>query len=116
MTLEEFYNQVGGSLDEAMARLYKEDLIKKYLGMFLRDDSYTKLGEAVAAKDWREVFATSHNLKGMAANLELKNLFEASSVLCEDVRHGDPTGDMDAMYAAVKTEYENAVAAIKQVI
>lgn len=116
MTLDEFYIQAGSSLNDALARLYKEDLIKKYLRMFMVDESYTKLGEAVAAQDWKEAFAASHNLKGMAANLELKNLFEVSSTLCESVRNGAPTGDMDAMFAAVKAEYEKTIAAIEQVV
>lgn len=116
MTLEEFYPLVGGSLDVALTRLFKEELLKKYLKMFLADESYVQLGKAIENKDWRQVFAHSHSLKGVAANLELVNLFNASSELCEDVRNGDPTGDPVAMYEKITEEYNKAVAAIEQVV
>lgn len=115
MTLDEFYAEVGGSLEEAKRRLYKEELIKKYLKMFPADESFSGLKVAVEAKDWKQVFAITHNLKGMAANLELKNLYEVSSNLCEDTRNGEPKGDAQAQYEAIEAEYNKAVAAIEQV-
>lgn len=115
MTLEEFYAQVGGSLDEAKRRLYKEELIKKYLKMFPADESFSGLKAAVDAQDWKQVFAITHNLKGMAANLELTRLFEVSSNLCEDTRNGAPTGDAVAQYNAIASEYQNVINAIEQV-
>lgn len=115
MTLEEFYVIAGSSLDNALARLRREELIKKYLKMFLLDDNFSKLGPAVEAADWRAVFEATHALKGLAGNLELTNLFSVSSALCEEVRHGDPTGDAKAMYQAIADEYNKVSEAIKQV-
>lgn len=113
MQLQQFYEEVGGNYDEVMARLRKEDRIVKYLGLFLADESYTQLCAAVDAQDWEQSFRASHNLKGVAANLGLGSLFEASSTLCESVRHGAPTGDMAAMIADVRTQYAATEAAIK---
>lgn len=115
MTLDEFYTEVGGSLEEAKRRLYKEELIKKYLKMFPADETFAGLKAAVDSKDWKQVFAITHALKGVAANLELKNLFEASSNLCEDTRNGEPQGDAEAQYQVIETEYHKAIAAIEQV-
>lgn len=115
MTLEEFYTKVGSSYAAAMARLRKEELIKKYLTMFLDDPSYKQLCDAVAAQDWRAVFAASHTLKGAAANLELTNLFQAASEVCENTRHGDPELDIEKQMEAVHTEYDIAVNAIREV-
>lgn len=115
MGLDEVYQQVGGSLDAVLKRLPKEDMVRKYLKMFAADESFSQLKSAVDAKDWRSVFAITHNLKGMAANLELNRLFEVSSNLCEDTRNGEPTGDVDAQYKAIEAEYNKAIAAIEQV-
>lgn len=115
MNLTDFYQQVGGSYEVAIARLRKDTLISKYLKMFLADDSYAKLAEAYEAKDSRKIFEASHALKGLAANLELTNLFNAASTICEDTRHGEPTGDIDKEFEAVHTEYDNAVSAINEV-
>lgn len=116
MDLSEFYTLAGSSLETALSRLMKEDRIKKYLGMFLADENFSHLEDAVKSQDWKQVFEITHALKGMAANLELKNLFEASSNLCENTRNGEPSGDVDAQYEAIATEYNKVADAIKQVV
>lgn len=115
MTLTEFYEQVGGSYETAINRLRRDELIKKYLKMFLDDASFAKLDAAVSAKDVTAVFEASHALKGLAANLELTRLFNAASAICEDTRHGSPAGNLDEEMAAVKNEYNLAVASIQEV-
>lgn len=112
MTLEELYQQCGGSYAGALERLRRDELITKYLGMFLKDPSFAELAEAVPAKDWKAGFAASHNLKGVAANLGLESLRAAASDICEEMRNGEPTGNMEEMLAAVKVEYEKAIEAI----
>lgn len=116
MTLDEFYAEVGGSYETAIKRLRRDELIKKYLKMFLADDSYSKLESAVASKESKAIFEASHALKGLAANLELTRLFNAASTICEDTRHGEPTGDVDAEMESVKNEYNLAVASIQELV
>ena len=40
MTVQEFYDEVGGDYNEIMSRLRTEDRIRKFAGMFTRDESY----------------------------------------------------------------------------
>lgn len=112
MTLEEFYTQVGGSYDEVLSRLRKDSLITKYLGLFGSDESYTDLARAMSAQDWQGVFAASHTLKGLAANLGLENLRAAASDICENCRNKEPDANVQAQFERVETEYKQALGAI----
>lgn len=112
MDLETFYAQVGGSYAETLERLRKDTLVKKYLGLFTKDESFAQLKAAVAASDWQACFAASHNLKGVTANLGLGALQKAASDICEDMRPGTPTGDVAAEFAAVESEYDKTIEAI----
>lgn len=112
MTLEEFYKQVGGDYNEVLSRLRKDGLITKYLGLFGTDTSFAELGQAFAAKDWPGVFAASHTLKGLAANLGLENLRAAASDICENCRNKEPDGNVAAQYERVSAAYEAATEAI----
>jgi len=38
MTVQEFYDEVGGDYNDIMSRLRTEDRIKKFAGMFARDE------------------------------------------------------------------------------
>ena len=40
MTVQEFYEEVGGDYYDIMSRLRTEERIKKFAGMFTRDESY----------------------------------------------------------------------------
>lgn len=112
VTLEEFYTQVGGSYEEVLGRLRKDSLITKYLGLFGSDQSFADLAKAVPAQDWQGVFAASHTLKGLAANLGLENLRAAASDICENCRNKQPDENVQAQFERVEQEYQQALSAI----
>lgn len=114
MTIQDFYEQIGGSYDDAVARLRKDALVAKYAKMFLQDPSYDELCAAVSAKDWKAGFAASHNLKGMCANLSFNELFKVSSDICENLRNGSPDNMVGDQLQAVTREYERVAAAVSE--
>lgn len=66
--------------------LGNEDMYAKFLQRFLEDPSYRNLGEQLRAGSFEEAFRSAHTLKGVAANLGLTPLQNASSELVEELR------------------------------
>ncbi len=114
MTLFEFYNSLGESLDEVLGRLRLESRIAKYLGLFLNDPSFDELKNAFAKNDAKTAFRAAHTLKGVAANLGLNKLSSSSSVLTEDLRPGSFTANSQDLLENVELDYIAAVEGIKQ--
>lgn len=114
MSIKDFYAEVGGSYDEIMRRLLSEERVMKYLGKFCNDKSFEAMTADIADKKWEDAFRDAHNLKGISVNLGLQNLFESSSELCESMRNGEPSVDIQPMYDRVKKDYETVVSGIQQ--
>jgi len=112
MTLKEFYAHVGGSYDEALARLMADKLMLKYLFKFEASAGYSSMMDALAGENWEEAFHHAHNFKGLSLNLALGDLGRSGSTLCDSLRSGKPEGDLPAMTAAVAADYEKVIAAI----
>lgn len=113
MSIEECYQEFGGSYRDVLGRLGKDEKILKYLRLFLSEDGYAELGRTVRERDYRKAFEHAHNLKGAALNLSLDGLFRTASTLCEDLRSGEPKGDVDAMMDEVTLEYEKVRNAVE---
>ena len=86
-----------------------DERIVKFLELFLSDTTYEKLSEAVNAKNDQEIFKCVHDLKGMALNLGLTALQKAAQNLCDAVRYGEPSVDIDPLYQEVTKEYQKVV-------
>ena len=114
MTLFEFYNSLGESLDEVLGRLRLESRIAKYLGLFLNDLSFDELKNAFAKNDAKTAFRAAHTLKGVAANLGLNKLSSSSSELTEDLRPGSFTTVSQDLLENVELDYIAVVEGIKQ--
>ena len=102
MTLEECYTAMGANYQAVLKRFYKSDMIRRFVKMFLQDDSFRLLTDAMAKQDVKEAFRAAHTLKGVAANMGLLRMQEAASALTEALR----AGDMDsarALYPAVES-------------
>jgi len=112
MTVKEFYESIDSSYDEAIARLMKDDRIKKYLAMFAQGDDYNKLINLLEEKNYEEAFRCVHSLKGMCLNLTLSKLANSSAVLCDALRNGAPTVDISDMLSALKADYDLTIAGI----
>lgn len=80
----------GIDVDDALSRLMNnEQLLARVLTMFLDDDNMAALEAACAAHDKTAAEATSHTLKGLAGNLSITPVYEASAAICDDVRAGE---------------------------
>lgn len=93
MTAKEFYETIGQNYEEVLERLAgSEALVLRFLKKFSTDKTFSELEKAMEARDIEMIFRQSHTLKGVAANLGLKPLFEHTQVLVEITRHGSSEG------------------------
>jgi HPt (histidine-containing phosphotransfer) domain-containing protein len=87
---------IGVDTKSALARmLNKEEMYKKFLTKFKADQSLEKLKEILSengectAENRAEIFNLTHTIKGVAGNLGLTGIYEASGDLCEMTRSDD---------------------------
>lgn len=105
MTLEECYTAMGANYQDVLKRFYKSDMIRRFVKMFLQDDSFRLLTDAMAKQDVKEAFRAAHTLKGVCLNLGFDNLSSPAVALTEILRAGTFEGAAE-QYAIVKTEYD----------
>ena len=60
MTLQECYDQMNGSYDDAKARLMMDSMIERFLQKFLEDKTMEELRRAVASGDIPGSFRQAH--------------------------------------------------------
>ena len=113
MTVREAYAQMGANYDEAMGLMRKEERVAKYMGMFLRDESFAKLQAAMEADDMEAAFTAAHTLKGVCGNLAFTRLFTLMSDLTEDLRHGRDIPHAKAAWPAAAEGYRETVRVLK---
>ena len=65
MTIQECYKQMGANYEDVLKRLYNEGMICRFTLMFLNDDSYPKLEQALKEGNVKEAFRAAHTLKGV---------------------------------------------------
>jgi HPt (histidine-containing phosphotransfer) domain-containing protein len=106
MTVKEYYEAIGGSYDDVMSRLPMESMVERFLQKFKEDKSFDQLTEAVQQMDCDAIFKAVHTLKGVALNLGLARVSEASKNLTELVRGKEEKGD--AVLAELQEEVKKA--------
>lgn len=118
MTLQEFYEQIGGDYQTAASRLLKDERIRKYVLKFLDDTSFQRLRSAMEAEDWDEGFEAAHTLKGVTMNLAFADLAEAVVILTDELRPANRAGydvqDFQKAYAEIEGKYQKVYDAITQ--
>ncbi len=114
MTVQEFYQEIGGNYDNVLMRLRKEALVKQILQVFLKDESFYQFQGALAAGDEKAAFMAIHNLKGTAANLELGRVAELAVELTESLRHGK-TPNTDPLAKELEEAYGDLIAKLKTI-
>ena len=114
MNLEECYNKIGANYRDLVQRLGSKEFAELFAKKFLDDDSFTNLERALAAQNAEEAFRAVHTLKGVAQNLSLENLYRVSFSLTENLRGLKINPETEGLFAAVKTEYDLTVAALKE--
>lgn len=88
MTTRDVYDGIG-DYDRMVACIAKEESIRKFLNMFLRDENFSILEKAIAANDVERAFYGAHTLKGVCQNLCLTQLYETDYIVTEALRNGD---------------------------
>lgn len=111
MTIQECYKQMGADYEDVLKRLYSEAMIRKFALMFLKDDSYPKLEQALAEQNVKEAFRAAHTLKGVCQNLGFTSLYRPTYDLTEVLRAGTLEG-ADALFADVSRQYRITMDAI----
>ncbi len=112
MTLERFYQEIGGNYQSIMERLRNEERIEKFIRLFLQDQSYQTLIQAMEQGNTEEAFRAVHTLKGVCMNLSFDALYEISSSMTEYLRENDTIHAAEA-FMELETCYEKHVQAIQ---
>ena len=115
MTVEEFYKAIDESFEDMMSRFLSKDRIRKYILMFLNDNTFEELTRTLNEKDYETAFRMVHTLKGVSSNLGFTKLFDSSVVLTEILRAKKYEMDLNTPYQLIKKEYEKIIEALKQV-
>ena len=71
---KEFYEKIGGDYSDALSRLMRDSLIRKFVLKFPDDENFAALKEAVGEERWDDAFAYAHTLKGVSLNLAFARL------------------------------------------
>lgn len=114
MELKECYEKIGGDYSDVMNRLPNEALILKFLKKYAASGEFDKMIAAADAKDYNALFETTHNLKGMSANLSLTKINKTITEICEAVRHGEPQIDLEPLIAQAKADQAEFLEIINQ--
>ena len=115
MTEQEFYAAIGGSYKDAIDRLMRDSLIRKFVLRFPADPSFDALAAAVREQRWDDAFSASHTLKGVALNLAFAKLSGAAMTLTDALRPQnraqlDPA-QITQLLDDVEREYRSVLAA-----
>lgn len=113
MTVQEFYEEVGGDYNDIVSRLKTEDRIIKFAGMFARDESYKTLVEALDAQDVDTAFRAAHTMKGMCQNMAFTRLLRSSQEITELLRAKDLESAKD-MLSKVTEDYNLVIDGINK--
>ena len=115
MTVQEFYEEVGCDYNDIMSRLRTEERIKKFAGMFTRDESYNTLIRCVNEGDADEAFRAAHTMKGMCQNMAFTRLYQSSHAITEILRGEDMDGAKQ-MLDTVTEDYNIVIAGIQKLL
>ena len=115
MSVEEFYEEIGGDYQDIFSRLEDDKVIKCALLMFLKDENYNKSLDNIKNNNLKEAFFNIHTLKGICRNLSFSNMYIPVEEITEALRtHTDLPSD--EWVDRLKSEYEKIVCAIHKII
>lgn len=115
MTAKECYEKIGGNYDEAIGRLMMDDMVTRFVKMFLNDTSFAELEKAMSIEDYDAAFKAAHTLKGVCQNLSLAGLSKPADEITENLR--EATRNIDrakVLFEEVKKQYEINVTGIRE--
>ena len=117
MTLQQLYEQIGGSYEQA-ARVMKVDkLIDRYVCRFEDSTVMERLRTAGENMDPEGIFESAHAMKGVCANLGFVHLAQAASELTEEFRPGISRcftdGEVREKLRSLEEQYQKTLEAIR---
>lgn len=113
MTLKECYTALGGDYAQVIQRLKKETIVIHFIKLFIQEDLYEKLTNALAADDVHTAFRAAHSLKGNCMSLEFTPLQKAADTITELLRKG--YGEkVSELLVPLAREYERTVRILQQ--
>lgn len=66
------------------------DLYKRLALRYLDDSHFDGCVAAMTVGDYDEAYREAHSLKGVAGNLSFDQLYNVSSMVCKNLREGEP--------------------------
>ncbi len=106
MNLEEL-DHYGIDFQKGLERcMNDEEFYKEYLRLFLEDNCYFCAKEAFEKQDYEMMFRSLHELKGVCANVEMYELYDAVSALVEVLRRQVQMERIPECFAKVTTAYD----------
>lgn len=118
MTLQELYEEIDGSYEQAAKVLRVDKLIDKHIRKFTKSGVVENLLAAEEALDPAQMFETAHAVKGVCGNLGLTKLYDLASWLSDEFRpkterqHTDD--EVRAMLDEVREVYDKTAAGIAE--
>lgn len=116
MKLEEFYQNISVDYNDVLKRLLRKPLVLKYLNMFLKDQTYVQLKEALQNQQGEEAFRHAHTLKGLCLNLELKSIVPSIVQLTDDLRNHEITSQVEDEFVEFSKQFESLCLQIQEVL
>lgn len=106
--IKDCYEKMGGDYAAVSAHLPRQELIERFIGRFLEDESFDMLCRYMESGNRKEAFRAAHTLKGVCANLGFARLFDSSSRLTEVLRAeaGSISESALAILDDVKRDYD----------
>lgn len=112
MTVQECYAAIQGDYKEASRRFMDDNRIRKFLFMFLQDETFNRLCAAMDRKEYQDSFREAHTLKGLCQNMAFSDFFIPVNNLTECLRGGECGSEALEQFELVKEKY----AAIRKAI
>ena len=117
MTLQELYQSIDGSYDQALRIMRSEKLIGRQILKLADSGLLDALSRAASDMDAAAIFESTHAIKGVCANLGLVRLSEKASGLAEEFRPGSPRrlsdGEAGAGLAELTELFQRTLDAIR---
>ncbi len=114
MTVEEFYEQIGGNGQDVLKRFGSMTTAKRFVVKFLQDKSFPNLESAMAQRRFDDAFRAAHTLKGVSINLGFGDLYRISSEVTELLRD-KKAEEAEALLGVLRAEYEKVTALVPSV-
>ena len=112
MTTRDVYEGIG-DYNRMATCIAKEESIRKFLRMFLKDENFSILEKAIAANDVQRAFYGAHTLKGVCQNLCLSHMYELDFQVTEALRAGD-IDTAKSLMPELKARYEKTMQQISR--